>query len=351
MVLFPERKPYNLYSSQLPSSLGLTQVKVTADLDNRRSSIVSWPAQAQATRYIVYASPNPEFRNKYKDVAKAHTSVEFETPIVIPEDYVFYFWVSYVNPRGQEVFIQDEPVFDLINGAFETNPLSANIKRDIIDGYDAKYMIEEIRRRHTAMIQMDGEDFYLYIAKLMGQSCVPLTKIPGKTGRIVPQSTPFYAEKGVQFDPSQPDEFEIAQSKDPDYQESHEQCLDCFGTGVAGGYLPKLRIRVRYGEMPRRIINLRDFGMEFTHVFNSWTLWHPRLKENDIIVRIRDGERFRVKQTSNSEWRGIGLHQGFNANSETRESIIYKISDERIQKAIEGQSSWDVGKWDWAVWN
>lgn len=350
MTIFAEKTPYSLYSSKLPSSLGFTQVSVVADLDHKRRTIVSWPAQPTATRYIVYASPSPEFKNKFQDVPKSKTSVEFEVPIVIPEDYLFYFWVSYVNPYGQEVFIQDEPSYSLIDGAFTTNPLASNIKRDIIDGYDAKYLIEEIRRRHSAMIQMDGEDFYLYIIRVMGQPCVPLTEETGQSGRIVPQSTPFYSAKGTTFDPSVPDEFEVAQSKDPDYQESHNECPWCLGTGIAGGYFPKLRVRVRYGNLPVRTINFKEQGLEFTHAFNSWTLWHPRMKENDVLVRIRDGERFRIKKIGNSEWRGISLHQSFDADDESRESIIYRISDANIDRAIKAESSWDVGKFDWGCW-
>ena len=74
------------------------------------------------------------------------------------------------------------------------------------------------------------------------------------------------------------------------------------------------------------------------------------MKERDFIVRIRTGERFTVKEPAQSEWRGIALHQQFNAIAEGRNAMIYKVTDAKIVEALKAEGAFDVAKFDWAVW-
>ncbi len=352
MTLFQEQSPFSLFSPRLPSSLGFTQIKAEADLSNRRATIITWPAQKGAVKYHLYVSPSPEFLKKVRDIDKTLTTTIFETPIVIPEDFVFYFNISFTTPGGKEQFIQDHPTFNLIDGAFDqdgSGRLSDAIKRDIIDGFDLKFFIEEIRRRHTAMNQINGEDFFLHIARLIGQPCVCRSKETLTKGRTIPMASGDYSDLGTKFDDSKVSEAEQQEAQDPEFHGTY-RCPQCFGTGIAGGYLPKIKIRIRYGNLPKRKINFRNWGMEFTHNFNSWTLWHPRLKEYDVLVRIRDGERFFVKDVGNTSEGGIALHQEFNAASENRDAPIYQLTDDGIFKAIEEESVFDIAKFDWAAW-
>lgn len=349
--------PNTLFKPHLPQTLGLTKVKVTPSLDNPRLFTISWPTQQGAVKYTVYAAPTPTTKNKFTDTSNLTTSVEFEIPIILPDDVVFYIWVAYENPSGKEVFISDEPSYAAINDAFigtrsdSDDPISFATRRDIIEGDDMKFYIEEIRRRHLAILENDGEDFFLYIRKMYGQPCVGLEKQADGTvvGRYEPQSSPFMTDLGKTFDPEETSEFEADQAKDPDPQ-SHYRCEDCFGTGWAGGYFPKIRIRVRYGNLPSRIIQMKEVGIEFQHNFNSHTIWHPRLKERDFLVRSRTGERFTIKEPSQSELRGIPMHQEFNAIAEGRNSMIYAVTDDKITAALEAQSGFDVAKFNWAVW-
>lgn len=352
--LFPEQLPTSLGSPKLPSSLGFTRIKAVADLSNKRVTKITWPAQSGAVKYIVYASPSPEFLKKFVEIPRTKTEAEFAAPIVVPDDLTFYFNVSYVTPGGTEQFIQDVPTFNLIDGAFDdaSNPISDAIRRDIIDGFDIKFFIEEIRRRGLAMLQMNGEDFWLHIRRLYGQPCVCRTRSASGVlgGRMTPMATDDYNQIGQDFDPKATGEFEANEAKDPEFQ-SDSRCNFCFGTGIAGGYLPKIKIRVRYGNVPKRIIHYREYGMEFVHNFDSWTLWHPKLKENDMVIRIRDGERFFIKNVGNTAPRGIALHQEFNATAENRNSPIYNVTDERILDAVKEESVFDIGKFDWAIWS
>jgi hypothetical protein len=108
---------------------------------------------------------------------------------------------------------------------------------------------------------------------------------------------------------------------------------------------------MRYGEVPKRLINFKDTGVEFVHNFNSWTIWHPRIKEKDVLVRVRSGERFTIKDVGNSDVMDTTLHQAFTAVSEHQSSPIYELTDDRIFAAVEAESSFDIARFDWSVWS
>lgn len=352
MALFPPPKPSSLFAASLPITQGLTKVSVFGDINERRTLKIAWPAQKGVVRYIVYASPSPIFRNKFREVPKTQTTADFQFPIIVPEDFVFYFWVSYVSPFGKEIFIQEEPCFLMNNSAFdpEEGPLSPEIRRDIANQKGSKFRVEEMRRRHLFMLQSDGEEFYLHIRRMAGQRCICLTEQVGKEGRIVPVSTDSYDQIGKDFDTAVPTPEELVDIKDSGYQTSY-RCPTCFGTSIVGGYLPKIKILIRYGNLPPRLIDMKDQGLQFLHKFNSWTIWHPQLKENDLLIRISSGERFFVKDAGTSRLRKIALHQEFNAVFEDRSSPVYDVTDERVLAAVKKESSFDVGVFDWAVWS
>jgi hypothetical protein len=353
MALWEPKSPGQLKDPSLPSTLSLTtRVTVSPDLENNRSFFVRWVKVTAAVKYILYASPSPINRNKFKEYNRNINSATFEIPITVPDDLVFYFWVGYVNPRGTITMIQDEPVYISINSAFESSAMSDEIKRDIITDDDMKFYVEEIRRRNLAMLQNDGEDFTLYIRRMFGQPCVCLSHAPGAVAgqRVTPMSAIDSSQFDKEFDPHEASEFEKMESKDPEYNASY-RCPDCFGTGIAGGYYPGIRIRARYGNLPRRVIKLAGQGIEFSNDFNSWSIWHPRMKDRDVLLRLRTGERGIVTSVGQSELRGIPMHQEFNFVSETEKAIIYDINDEAIKKALEEEGGYDVAKFDWALWS
>lgn len=351
MALWEPKSPGELKDPSLPSTLRLTsKVVATPDLENNRQFLVQWTPVLEAVNYVVYASPCPANKNIFKTINKSSYTCTFEVPISVPDDVVFYFWVGYHNHHGTITMIQDEPVYISINSAFESSAISDEIKRDIIEDYDMKFYVEEIRRRNLAMLQNDGEDFILYIRRMYGQPCVCLTHQSGANGRITPMSAETTADFGTAFDPTKATDMEKMEAKDPEYQSSY-RCIECFGTGIAGGYYPGIRIRARYGNLPRRVIKLAGQGIEFSNDFNSWSIWHPRMKERDVLVRLRTGERGVATEVGQSELRGIPMHQEFNFVSETEKAIIYKISDETIVAALQAEGGYDVAKFDWAIWS
>jgi hypothetical protein len=307
-----------------------------------------------AVRYVVYVSPTPSQRHKYIEVPRTQTTTTFEVINVLPDAYIFYVWVAYVNPHGQETFLSAEPVYTAIDHAFDTNPFHPGIERDVIYNADMKYYSEEIRRRNMAMLDNDGEDFHLYIRRFSGMPCKCLEpqdegNPSGPQQRITPLYTEDMSNLGETFNPTETGEEEHNENKDPEYQGSY-RCTQCYGTGVAGGYFPKLDIRARYGNIPMQLLNFEEQGVRYEQKFNSWTLWHPRLHERDFLVRVRTGERFLITEVGESSWRGIPNHQQFNAVAAPRTSIVYDVADENITRALQQENAWNVGAWSWSLW-
>ena len=348
--MFDPIEPFDLFNPSLPSTMSLTnKVIVTPNQENKKQFFLTWSAQAAAVKYILYASANPAVKRKFGEANKNQTSAVFELPIIVPSDMTFYFWVSYVNQFNVEQFILSEAVHTMNDSAFESSPLSEVVERDIITDSDMKYYPEEIRRRHLAVLQMNGEVFGLYIRRRLGQPCICLTKQVGQQGRTMPFATPNYTDLGSTFDPAAPKPFELDEAKDPSYQ-AETRCDDCFGTGIAGGYYPKIQIFVRYGEAPLRAYKRGEQGMELRHDFNSWTLFHPKLKVGDFIHRLRNNERFTIKDPGQSEMRGIPWRQLFQAIHAPDSDMIYKVTDAKILEALANESAFSVGKWTWSVW-
>ena len=96
---------------------------------------------------------------------------------------------------------------------------------------------------------------------------------------------------------------------------------------------------------------MEEQGIEFAHNFTSWTIWHPKLKEQDFLVRIRTGERFLITDVGQSELRGIALHQEFNTIVAPRTAIIYNVTDAGIMDGLAKESTWDLARFDWAIWS
>jgi len=351
---FEPTPPYTLASPSLPAFLGLTsKIQAVPNMDNPRGTIVSWRSQPAAVRYNVYVSPNPMLRQdtqRFVSVPKSQTQMEFETPIIVPSDMTFYFWVSYINPFNKEVFLQSEPVHTMIDTAFDKSAIDPDIARDIATDKDAKYYFEEMRRRNMFMLQNDGESFYLYIRRRYGQPCVCRTKQTGEQGRTTPMSTGFLDQLEAAYEPKTPSETELVEVKDPEYGGNY-RCTICYGTGITGGYFPKIMILMRYGEIPLRVLNPQQQGFETRHDVNSWMLWHPKIKQGDLLVRMRTNERFSITKPGQSEQRGMGLHQAFMAVSLPDTDIALQISDDGILTALQAANVYDLAKFDWSIFS
>ena len=288
--------------------------------------LVSWPTIVGAIGYNVYGSPHVLRANKLNDTLLTTNQYVVDLPIV-PNDTQWFFWVFWVDNQGHETLIQEDPATLLSQEnpfAEEHNPLT-EMSDYYLPNEMMQYYASEIRTRHKAILENDGEDFTVYIKRWTGLPCVC---VPGN-------------ETALGSDPDL--------NMDSDYDGAH-RCDKCFGTGILGGYFPALSIKVRYGELPSRIIQIEPKGISLGHNFNSWTLWVPILHDFDLLVRKRTGERFLVKTPKMSMWRGVPLHQVFNAEALSVGDFRNTVTNDKIQAALELSDTFDVARFNNSIW-
>ena len=130
-------------------------------------------------------------------------------------------------------------------------------------------------------------------------------------------------------------------ASDPDYQE-RGRCVACLGTGILAGYYPKIKIRFRYEGTPKKVIKYQKYGYAMIHDITSWMLWTPKLRNFDILIRLKDNNRFLIDSPSQSEQRGVPFRQSFNLKALPLTDIRYQITDELVYANIarESQLGW-----------
>jgi len=311
----------------VPSSIPEMSISV-APIDKTNGVYrISWPAMAGITSYKVYVSPTPLTQNLLTVISGA-VSCTFTQPLWTPQDVVYYVWVTYMGYGNVETKISDFPAYVGLEDNFSAakNPFSTTTTEHSLiycgdDGY-MKYIFEEIRRRNQAILENDGEDFYLYLRKWSGRACDCMR---------MPEYIVDSSDAGMIDNKSELDD---AAMGDPDYQ-SVGRCIKCFGTGIYGGYFPKIKVRIRYGDMPMRDISMVKQGLDFRHDFDSWTLWHPKLHKLDFVERIQNGDRFVIDEVGQSEMRGMPLHQNMKLVNKSRSDIIYSVNDETTQAGVD----------------
>jgi len=271
---------------------------------------LTWPVQADASGYYIYGSFSPtNLRNKiFLDPVFDNTVL---VPMVIdaPRDCYSYFWIA-KNVQGQIRYLNTEPV-SLENVDFIKTPHSLETELKYILETDQKYYIEEIRRRNKALVEDSGEDWHLYLRMWQGSPC------------------PCLPEEYGQDIPWQP----------------KARCIECFGTGYLGGYYPHITIKAVYSGMPRRLITFEDVGLRISHGFNVHMLWAPRIRKNDIFVRLSTGDRFLVTEISEDRtWRNVTLMQTLRCDIITQESILYQLNDDKIEEAYNKRASFGYAR-------
>lgn len=289
-------------------------VKVTKETGTLSPAYtVDFPTIQGVSQYFIFARPVPLFRDiPIKTVSSPPVVVETDDsgkilfPLYFPEDLTIYFWVGYrIGGNLQLISTEGATIHDdQFNPPIQTSP-------EFDEVIDTDYMSEilgEIRRRHIAMLQNDAEEFIWFKRRWVGVPCKTSLNNPFR-----PSDTP-----DVYSHPSFDD---------------HSRDEICFGTGIVGGYYPGIKILLRYGETPIKTIRFKDLGIELTHDFNSWTLWHPRLQKLDLLLRTKTGEYFVIDECAESKWRNVILHQKIKLTNLQETDIRQKVSDETIQAA------------------
>ena len=257
---------------------------------------ITWTASTESPDgYNIYRRPVPY---GITIVDKVNTSLvvtnEYtETPPLILNNEWFY-WIT--QEKGiEESSFQTEGVTWLPYTSF-TGQTDLNYPY-LPDNIGMDFYFDEIKRRHIWILYNDGEDITFYKRRWSGTRCSCVQET-GEAGNF--------------------------------------NCLECFGTGIKGGYYFGYTIKIRYGDLPRRLVRFESGGLEIQHRPPSWTLWTPKLAEHDLVVRFNTGgSRYDVNDIRQSEWRGLPLHQEFDLEELLPSDPRFLVNDTSIQAALD----------------
>ena len=302
MVTFSTNTP-NQYSTSLFYLTYFVKVAKVDPVEGTYTNLqVSWPAQSGAVGYKVYGSPTPFTKNLLTPTPITALLYTYVVTPHVPEDIVWHFWVSWVDAFAVEHFIDTEPstIFTNVDN-FATNPQTTDYGKFTMPDHMMYFYKDEIRRRSKTVLENDGEEFEIYLVRYSGPPC--------------------------------PKTDERMSGSDPDYQSTHK-CPICYGTGILGGYWFKFVNKMRYGEMPPRMIKFNDRGIEFSEDFNSWTLWLPKLHEHDLVIRKSTRQIFEIQAIKETSLRGQPLRQELKLLSLQPGDIRSTVTDAGITAAL-----------------
>lgn len=115
-------------------------------------------------------------------------------------------------------------------------------------------------------------------------------------------------------------------------------CPECFGTGIAGGYLNPVLIPILFNP-PERTVVLAGIPYENGATYFELANW-PLLQKGDLIVDRRMNIRYRAEQVKWTSHRGHPVSQIVQVLRADDNDIIYTLSIPESTHAPHGRS-WD----------
>jgi hypothetical protein len=270
---------------------------------------VSWPAQQGAVSYNVYGSMSPLGISNLLASGLTETNYVFNVPF-FSETVEFYFWVASVDSKGVATLLSSDPctlisaamasVINPVTGDPDYMPDPAGINAETLKNY------AYIRKGHRFLIENDGEPAWLYLKrgaedKPWGAACTCT-------------------------DMNDDDDDQDLQGRD--------RCKLCFGTGMYGGYYPKISTKIIYQGDVEKTFRFQKGGRLVEQTFNTLMLWSPTVRVGDLIIRAQTGERFRVSKRSESSKRGIRFKQEINLEQISQTDILMELTDAAIADAL-----------------
>ena len=100
-------------------------------------------------------------------------------------------------------------------------------------------------------------------------------------------------------------------------------CTNCYGVGILGGYEGPYDIVVAPDDGERRIKQLAE-GRQQEHTYEVWTGPSPLISQRDFVVKI-NGERYSIGGVRMPSNRGMVLQQHFSIGAINEMDIRYKV--------------------------
>jgi hypothetical protein len=160
------------------------------------------------------------------------------------------------------------------------------------------YIWREAILRNRWILEQGGERVKLFIRKWMGQTCP---------------------------------------SHQSNYGQSYNDCPDCLGTNIVGGYLGPYDLMIAPPET-EKMVELADMGLHIRYDWTTWTTNWPLLNPRDVIVR-QNNERYAVGPVNPQGSRGAIYQQHFTMSYIDQGDIRYRIN-------ISGAETAPPQEWD-----
>lgn len=115
------------------------------------------------------------------------------------------------------------------------------------------------------------------------------------------------------------------------YKESHggstnSNCLKCFGTGILGGYEPKVQLYIRQ-KPTQNSLDIVNGGFRVNNSPGAWTISEIQIKMRDILVNPQ-GLMFQVVGHNINHAAGVYFHQELQLKEIPPTDILYKMKRE-----------------------
>ena len=190
-----------------------------------------------------------------------------------------FYRVTTVGVLAENNFASLRPE-DLLETRLEDATGTSNMEIEKLD-----YMWKEAIRRNRWILEQGGERVKLFLQKTVGIPC-----------------------------PCIPDGY---------HKQPINDCLDCYGTGIVGGYEGPYDLILAPDDAERKIAQ-KDIGRTVEHAYEVWTGPIPLLSQRDFVVKL-NGDRYSIGSVRMPSNRGMVLQQHFNIGHFDEKDIRYKV--------------------------
>ncbi len=182
--------------------------------------------------------------------------------------------------------------------SFIETPLDEVSSRTAFDVESIDYIWREGILRNRWLLEQSGERVKIFIRRWMGEKCP---------------------------------------SHQTNYGQSYNDCTDCYGTNIVGGYDGPYDVIIAPPES-EKMIELADMGLHITYDWATWMGPYPLLNERDVIVR-QNNERYVVGPVTPQGSRGCIYQHHFTMSYIDQGDIRYQIPIEGGETSV--PSSYD----------
>lgn len=171
---------------------------------------------------------------------------------------------------------------DLVETPLERGAFTSSKEIEKID-----YIWRESVRRNRWILSQGGERVKVFLRKTVGPDCPCLSRAEAT------------------------------------HKQPTNDCEQCYGTGILGGYEGPYDLVIAPDDAERRIAQ-RDTGRTIEHAYEVWTGPSPLMSQRDFLVKI-NGERYSVGPVRMPTNRGMVLQQHFNIGHLDEHDVRFRV--------------------------